>query len=350
MKLNKKDFSSYINKYEDDELFYRNLYNFEHDSPEKLKTFLNSYDMEEIQRRKLYVPEIHKNGWSCCLMESSIFRNIPGDIKVAKHYRYSPFYLHQHEFFEILFVYEGQCNMTIGNSPFLLEQGDLCIIPPKTFHGVSIFDDSIAINIMERKSTFQETFFPNFENGNILSHFFSHVLYKKSQGNYMIFKTGQDELIRSMIEDIFIEYLGHMKYSTSILRNMVMLFWGQLLRRHENHIISFCSPDDKKLPIPEIVDYISKHYQNLTLNQTANHFGFNSSYLSFIIKENTGKNFSDIVKEIKLSQACKALKNTQLSIAEICEIIGYNNPEYFMKVFKKEFGLTAGEYRKKYSH
>jgi YesN/AraC family two-component response regulator len=112
----------------------------------------------------------------------------------------------------------------------------------------------------------------------------------------------------------------------------------------------FVHPMIKKLPILEIVDYISKHYQNLTLKQTANYFGFNSSYLSFIIKENTGKNFSDIVKEIKLSQACKALKNTQLSIAEICEIIGYNNPEYFMKLFKKEFGLTAGEYRNKYSN
>lgn len=202
---------------------------------------------------------------------------------------------------------------------------------------------------MERRSTFQETFFPNFDVGNVLSRFFSHVLYKKSEGNYMIFQTGDDLFIRSLLEDIFIEYLGHKKYSTSILRNMVMLFWGHLLRRHEEHIISFCSSPNSSISISEIIDYLSKNYQSVTLKEAANHFGFNASHFSTLIKEHTGRNFSQIIREIKLGKSCQALKNPDLSIASICEIIGYDNPEYFMKVFKKEYGMTAGEFRKKYA-
>lgn len=349
MRIKKTEFSSFIHRYEEDELFYQNLYQCTLDSSEALQAFLSSYSLDEIKRRKLYVPQIHTNGWASFLREESIFANVAGDIKVTKHYRYSPFYEHQHEFFEILCMYEGTCTMQISGASHQLKTGDICIIPPKTLHGVSIFDDSIAINIMERKSTFQETFFPNFDVGNILSRFFSHVLYHKSEGNYMIFQTGEDACIHSLLEDIFIEYLGHKKYSASILRNMVMLFWGMLLRRHEEHIVSFFSPSGASMPVSEIMDYLSQNYQTATLNSTASRFGFSPSHFSTLIKEATGRNFSQIIKEIKLGLACKALKNTDLSITAICEIIGYDNPEYFMKVFKKEYGKTAGEYRKQFS-
>ena len=345
MQIDKKYYPTYIRTYNEDELFYRRLYEYEHDTPEALQTFLDSCNKEEIANRKLYVPEFYSDGWSTFLRESSIFQNVAGDIKVVKHNRYSPFFLHQHEFFEILCVYEGSCDMEIQGKPFHFKAGDICIIPPNTLHGVSIFDDSIAINIMEKSSTFRETFFPNFRAGNVLSHFFTHVLYRKTEGNYMIFQTGEDSLIHSILEDLHIEYLGHQKYCESILRNMIMLFWGQLLRRHENHTISFCSANTDA-NIPEIIEYLTQNYQSITLNSAAEHFGFSVSHFSALLKENTGHTFLQIIKDIKLGQACRALKNTQLSISAICEIVGYDNPEYFMKLFKKEYGMTAGEYRK----
>jgi len=198
---------------------------------------------------------------------------------------------------------------------------------------------------MEKSSTFRETFFPNFRVGNILSHFFTHVLYRKTEGNYMIFQTGDDFLIHSLLEDLHIEYLGHQKYYESILRNMTMLFWGQLLRRHENHTISFCSANTDA-NIPKIIEYLTLNYQSVTLKGAAEHFGFSISHFSALLKENTGHTFLQIIKDIKLGQACRALKNTRLSISAICEIVGYDNPEYFMKLFKKEYGMTAGEYRR----
>ena len=97
----------------------------------------------------------------------------------------------------------------------MLKEGDICIIPPNTKHSIGIFDDSIALNIIVRTSTFQSTFFQTFAADSALSSFFSHVLYRKTEGNYLIFHTGDDLVIRSMIEDLYIEYLGHQKYCSS---------------------------------------------------------------------------------------------------------------------------------------
>ena len=48
----------------------------------------------------------------------------------------------------------------------------------------------------------------------------------------------------------------------------------------------------------------------------------------------------------RLNQACKLMKNTELSIAEISRSVGYQDPLYFSKLFKKEKGLSPSKYRK----
>ena len=54
-----------------------------------------------------------------------------------------------------------------------------------------------------------------------------------------------------------------------------------------------------------------------------------------------------IIRDIKLNQACRALRETSLSNHAICELVGYESPEHFMRTFKKTYGMTPGEYRKK---
>ena len=52
-------------------------------------------------------------------------------------------------------------------------------------------------------------------------------------------------------------------------------------------------------------------------------------------------------RDIKLNQACHVLRETSLSNLAICELVGYESPEHFMRTFKKTYGMTPGEYRKK---
>lgn len=86
---------------------------------------------------------------------------------------------------------------------------------------MGIFDDSVAFNILVRSSTFHSTFFQSLTADSALTQFFAHVLYRKTVGNYPIFHSGNDAQIHDMLENLYIEYLGHAKYSCTFLNSIL---------------------------------------------------------------------------------------------------------------------------------
>ena len=312
MKLNRDEFRNYIQNYEPDEVFYRNLYFAEKEHPETFIEYCRNLDRNLINSHKLYVPALSKEAWFPYLEESEIFQDFNGNIMLCKHYRYSPVYIHEHEFFEILCIYDGIAHTTIQGISHTLHTGDICIIPPHTRHSVEIFDDSIAINILVRSSTFQTTFFQTLTADSALAQFFAHE-----------------------------------KYTYTFLNSLLVLFWAQLLRYHKKDIESILTRDTAGSSMTEILNYLNQHYQTASLSDTASHFGYSVSHFSTLIKEGTGRTFLQIIRDIKLNQACRALRETNLSIPSICELVGYETPEHFMRTFKKAYGMTPGEYRRK---
>lgn len=347
MKLSRDKFQKYIYSYEIDEVFYKDLYYAEKEHPETFERYCQNLNREFITSHRLYVPALRKEAWFPYLKENELFYDFAGNIMLCKHYRYTPEFAHEHEFFEILCIYNGVAHTTIQGISHTLTTGDICIIPPHTKHSVGIFDDSVAINIMVRSSTFQSTFFQTLTADSALAQFFAHVLFRKTEGNFLIFHTGNDPVILEALENLFMEYLGHEKYSYTFLNSLLVLFWAQLLRRHENDIESILTKDSTGNSMTEILNYINHNYQTATLSDTAAHFGYSVSHFSTLIKEGTGHTFLQIIRDIKLNQACRALIKTTLSIPAICELVGYETPEHFMRIFKKTYGMTPGEYRRK---
>lgn len=349
MNITKENFDLYIHTYEEDELFYRNVYLHEKESPETFAEYLNTLDRDFIKQHELFIPALLDEPWYTYLEEKQLFLSRPGSVMCRKHYRYTPVFLHEHEFFEILCIYDGTADVVIQGIAHHLTVGDLLIIPPGTRHSIGIFDDSIAFNIIVRSSTFRSTFFPMIANNSALSQFFSHVLFKKTTGNYILFHTGEDPVIRSSLQDLYIEFLGRGKYKTTFLNTYLVLLWAQLLRHHENHMESILTKAYSAASMTQILDYLNRNFHSTSLSEAASHFGFSPSHFSTLIKEGTGQTFLQIIKDIKLSQACRALTETNLSIASICELVGYENPEHFMRTFKKAHGMTPSQYRKEHS-
>lgn len=348
MQLSKTDFHQYLSEYTEDEIFYRNMYLHRTEHPETFPEYLRTLDPDYIRERNLYVPEFWDEPWFPYMDENAIFADIPENIMVRKHFRYTPEFIHEHDFFEILCVYDGSADNQIQGIRHVLNTGDICIIPPNTQHSLGVFDDSLAFNIIVRASTFQNTFFQSLTADSILAKFFSHVLYQKTEGNFLIFHAGEDPCILSTLEDLYLEYIHHDSYCSTFLNAQLMMLWAQLLRYHENDMESILTRSAGNTAIPEILNYLNQNYRTATLHDTAEHFGYSTSHFSTLIKEGTGRTFLTIIKELKLSQASRALRETSLSISSICELTGYENPEYFMRLFKKTYGVTPGEYRKSY--
>jgi YesN/AraC family two-component response regulator len=57
--------------------------------------------------------------------------------------------------------------------------------------------------------------------------------------------------------------------------------------------------------------------------------------------------FKELVQEKRLSRAIELLKVKDISVLEVMEMVGYENPTYFYKIFKEKYGVTPMEYRKK---
>lgn len=102
----------------------------------------------------------------------------------------------------------------------------------------------------------------------------------------------------------------------------------------------------KNSSIQQIQRYINANLaEDVTLQKIADHIHMHPVYLSKIFKTETGENISEYIIRLKMEKAAYLLKQTDDRIYQICSKIGYQNPPYFIKLFKKYFGMTPQEYR-----
>ena len=90
MQISKKDFHRYLSEYTEDEIFYRNTYLQRTEHPETFREYLKNLDPAYIQNRRLYVPELREEPWFPSMGENDVFANIPENIVISKHFRYTP--------------------------------------------------------------------------------------------------------------------------------------------------------------------------------------------------------------------------------------------------------------------
>lgn len=97
-----------------------------------------------------------------------------------------------------------------------------------------------------------------------------------------------------------------------------------------------------------VKQYISDNLkENINLKDTAAKFNLSPYYFSRTFKKVFGCNFSEYLNLVRIDEAKKLLKDNSLSVKEICYMVGYSDPNYFSKVFKKYEGVTPTEYREK---
>jgi two-component system response regulator YesN len=93
--------------------------------------------------------------------------------------------------------------------------------------------------------------------------------------------------------------------------------------------------------------YIDENYmKELTLDDVSRVVNISSYYFSKVFKEETGENFIDYLTKLRIEAAKKLLKTTNKSMKEISAEVGYPDPNYFSRNFKKYTGKTPTDYQK----
>lgn len=97
----------------------------------------------------------------------------------------------------------------------------------------------------------------------------------------------------------------------------------------------------------QIIHIIQNEYdKDISLDECASRLHYNLFYLSSIFKKETGLSFSEYLAMFRLNKAKKLLVETDLPIKDIAEQLTYNNPQNFIRYFRKWEGITPGQYRK----
>lgn len=128
---------------------------------------------------------------------------------------------------------------------------------------------------------------------------------------------------------------------------------NNMLEELKRLAIKHCSlSDNDKLEevdnaiVKQVLEYIdNNYYKSFTVQQLAEKFFISPNYISFLFKKFVGENCRNYVSKLRVAQACNLLENSNYSVQEIGEKVGYNDYFYFIRVFKSMKGISPSKYR-----
>lgn len=98
--------------------------------------------------------------------------------------------------------------------------------------------------------------------------------------------------------------------------------------------------------IPGVIEYLKQNYRNdITLGDVSGHFYVTPQYLSRRFRKKTGLTFVEYLEEIRLEKAEEYLTSSDTKITDISELVGYLDPNYFSRIFKRKYRLSPSDYR-----
>lgn len=131
--------------------------------------------------------------------------------------------------------------------------------------------------------------------------------------------------------------LGNFAYMTQVLA--LILSETYLKERQEE-------TSDQNVHVSNIIRYMNSHLgENCTLDDLSKKFKLSKSYLNVIFRKYTRKSPMDLFVSLKMTEACKLLKATDMYIYEVANAVGYSDPYYFSRIFKRVVGTSPTEYK-----
>ena len=240
---------------------------------------------------------------------------------------YSFHSMHYHRFIEMFFVLDGAVTVVSEKDEVTLNSG-IVLVPPFLTHyskrSGEVFNFSFLIKKGKNNGGFNKLF---------------------SSTNIFTLKTNKNMLgYVSVLKDMFLNENNFVLEKAELL--FKLLFWEILL---ENNACEKNLDVNSTTYTTKIENFIFYNYdKDVTLLDFAKHLSLSPRQTSRIIHQNYSKSFSTLLNERRLYIAAQLLLNSNKSMAEIATAVCFNTENYFYSQFKKHYGLTPLQYKKKY--
>lgn len=312
----------------------------------KLTEHEEGYRLGEISPTIQSLPRVSINNKEYIKIDFHLVDNIGIPIFVKRHSRFQDFPLHVHEGVEINYVYSGTCVEIINDSTYTLTKGQALLLDSDTIHTVKpLGENDIIIDICIEKEFLNSNFFNRFSTDSIVTEFFLNAISKGvTHDNFIIFQSQEDNRLELFMKEFLCEWFSPSYSSHDILNSLFSLIISELINVYQKTLTSEADSIMKNSVIP-ILRYIESNYKTCTLVSVASFFKMNGNYLSNLLKKRTGYSYRELVQQQRIKTAKQLLKNTQLSVSEIANHVGYENISFFYEIFQKQCGCLPGEYR-----
>lgn len=258
-------------------------------------------------------------------------------------------YPHYHEYIEILYSLETDCDVYINGNIRTFRTGDLLIINSGENHDL-LFDRAdghyIVIKVLPEilYSSDQSVFEMKYTMPFLIENTENKRYFTKEElgDNYI-----HDTIIRIMDEWNTRDYGFELAIRSDILKIFlwVLRYW----HKHNLEALGQFDYSDELLRIiQKSLEYISKNYATLTEAEVAEYCSLSYSYFSRMFKKVMHQSFSEYLNQYRITKAEQLLSSTDKSISEVAETVGFSTPSYFIQQFKTKKNISPKQYRMKY--
>jgi AraC-like DNA-binding protein len=253
---------------------------------------------------------------------------------------------HYHEELEIVLLDQGHGKKIIGNHTSEYKQNDLFFLGSNLPHWFraddSYYEEPSGIKpsslvIQFRKDSFGEGFFSLTEMKRV------NEFFEKSKNGIEFYGATKQKIKQILEENIHTDGLRRLIVLLDLIHIMI--------NSKEYHILSDIGmvgvsiKDTERMNI--IFDYIFNRFkEDIDLNLLSDKVGMSSAAFCRYFKSRTQKTFIEYLNEIKISHACKLLRETDQTIVQICYDSGFNNLSNFNRHFRKITHTNPHSYRK----
>ena len=248
--------------------------------------------------------------------------------------------IHWHNSIQILYVLRGSINVNVDTDSFEVLEKEMEIINVDEAHRVYSDVDNRVL-IFQIDPSFFEKYYKDINNiffytnstddgaqegeeYDLLRNFLARLLCEAVQK-----LDDYDKEVETILIDLLYHLINNFHYLT-YEREELKSNTEQLARYHR------------------ISKYIFNNYDsNITLQEIAKKEFLSPHYLSHEIKNATGNSFTDLVNQTRVEESVKLLLDSDLSISDISDEVGFSHVRYLNKNFKNYYGCTPLQYRKK---
>lgn len=286
-------------------------------------------------------------------VESSSFwellENITGNLRnkrLADVFRFISFYPaekygpHKHLRIEINYVKKGNCILHLEKESVTFREGEIMIITSDVEHLFEAGSEGTTLMQLE----FLPEIFSHFDlkagtaaGGSTLTPVFLF-----SEENRLI-KIVNNVRVMRVVQRI----VNELEAKSPYYQYLVVMYYAELLiliyRYMDEAYLPMCTNESLKKAIAYI--RLNSHL-DININSVASHTGISERYLRNLFSQYLNLSPLDYLNQIRINKAVELLRNTEMSVKEVCFQCGFQSPQYFSRIFKQQMGVSPREMTK----